>query len=122
MTRLASAILAIAVLGAAQPLAQTDLTGDWEVRLTTPSGPIEFEMYLDQKDTALSGRMTNPSGEFPLTGTVKGDQVKFSWTLPDGAEFLEIVFTGRIVGEAIRGNAQLGRIGNGAMLATRAEF
>jgi hypothetical protein len=122
MTRLASAILAIAVLAAAHPLAQAELTGEWEVRLTTPGGPIEFEMYLDQKDSALSGRMTNPSGEFPLAGTVKGDQVTLSWTLPDGAEFLDIVFTGRIVGEAIRGNARLGRLGNGAMSATRAEF
>jgi hypothetical protein len=32
-------------------------------------------MYLNQDGSELSGRMTSPSGEFPLTGNVKGDQI-----------------------------------------------
>jgi hypothetical protein len=122
MTRLTSALLVLFLVCAVRPVAQVDLTGDWEVRLTTPGGPMEFHMYLDHEGSKLSGRLTSPSGEFPLTGSTEGNQIKIAWTYPDGAELLEITFAGKMVGHAIRGTANVGRLGEGAMSAERDEF
>lgn len=114
-------LLIVAALSGVVGFAQTNVAGEWHAQLTTPGGPLEFDMYLNQDGTELSGRMTSPSGEFPLTGSVKGDEIELTWSLPDGAELLEIAFTGRVIGTTIRGTATIGRLGKGAMSAERTD-
>ena len=115
-------VIFIAVMVSATLLVgQAKVEGGWEVILTTAGGPLEFEMYVEQQGSQLSGHLSSPGGESPLTGSVDGSQIKLNWTLPDGDQVLEIVFTGTISGDEIKGTAKLGRRGYGSMIARRSD-
>src|SRR5690348_15301460 len=111
MTRRASGVVAallLAMLAASPCAAQADAAGEWMVSFATPSGPAEFTMYVAQEGTRLTGRLTSDAGEFPLRGTVDGDAVTITWTLPDGGRLLEVTFRAKITGDEMSGTARLG--------------
>jgi hypothetical protein len=80
---------------------------------------MEFVMYVDQEGTKLSGHLTSDAGEFPLRGTLEGNEIKITWSLPDRGAMLAITFTGKIDGDSIVGTARLGTLGEGPMSAER---
>jgi hypothetical protein len=61
-----------------------DITGKWtfNVVLDAGSGSPSFEFV--QKGENLTGKYQGQFGEAPVTGTVKGDKVEFSFTGPAG--------------------------------------
>src|SRR3954467_2282599 len=113
--RAAAALLLCLFAGAAA--AQADAAGEWTVSFATPSGPVEFTMYVNQQGTRLTGRLTSDAGEFPLRGTVDGDNVTITWSLPDAGRVLEITFTAKVQGDQMTGTAKLGDRGQGPMSA-----
>jgi hypothetical protein len=96
-----------------------DAAGEWAVSFSTPSGPVEFTMYVNQQGTRLTGRLTSDAGEFPLRGTVDGDNVTITWSLPDAGRVLEITFTAKVQGDQMTGTAKLGDRGQGPMSGER---
>jgi hypothetical protein len=119
MARLTAAVLVLPLLGVVSAFAQANAAGEWAVMFIAPSGPMEFVMYINQEGTRLSGRLTSDTGEFPLTGTLEGNQIKISWSLPERGAILAITFTGKIDGDSIEGTAKLGTLGEGPMSAER---
>src|SRR3954465_13181693 len=127
MTRRSSRALAGLVLmcalaagaRAAAGQAAADVAGEWAVSFSTPSGPAEFTMYVNQEGTRLTGRLTSEAGEFPLRGTVHGDSVTISWTLPDAGRLLAVTFSAKITGDELLGTAQLGDRGQGPLSGER---
>jgi hypothetical protein len=110
---------ALPLPGAVPAFAQANATGEWALTFTAPSGPMEFVMYIDQEGTKLSGHLTADTGEYPLTGTLEGNQIKITWSLPDRGAILAITLTGKIDGDSIVGTAKLGTLGEGPMSAER---
>lgn len=119
-------VLWIAVVGAiavATPaFADIDLAGEWNVTFTGPQGPADYTMFVAQEGTRITGRMTSPSGEFPIRGTVEGekaDRFRISWALPDNGRMLEIVFVGTVEGDTLSGTARIGKSGEGPVTGER---
>src|SRR3954471_8856979 len=104
---------------AAPATAQADLAGEWAVTFSTPQGPAEFTMYVNQEGARLTGRLTSDAGEFPLRGTVEGDNVTITWTLPDGGRLIDVTFRAKIAGDEMSGTARLGDRGQGPMSGQR---
>jgi hypothetical protein len=103
-------------------LADIDIAGEWEVTFTGPQGPADYTMYVTQEGTRLTGRMTSPSGEFPLRGAIEGekaDRFRITWALPDNGRMLEIVFVGTVDGDRLTGTARLGKAGEGPVTGER---
>ena len=115
---IAALLSATPVLGQA-PQAPADVAGQWSVTYETPVGPQPWDMYVVQRDTRLSGRMTSDSGEFPITGTQDGKQFKVTWTHPDQGRMVEITFKGTAEGDLITGTATLSTYGEGTFTAER---
>jgi hypothetical protein len=111
--------LLLVVSIAAPATAQADLAGEWAVTFSTPQGPAEFTMYVNQEGLRLSGRLTSDAGEFPLRGTVDGNRFTITWSLPDQGRLVEITFKGTINGEQLAGTAKLGTAGEGPLSAER---
>src|SRR5262245_3298467 len=61
--------------------ATTNATGDWDVALNTPGGVRNFKVTFKHDGEKLSGTIKGERGEIPLEGTVKGKEVKFSYTI-----------------------------------------
>ena len=77
-------------------------------------------MDVVQEGTRLTGRLTSPSGEFPLRGTLEAnDTFRIVWSLPDGGRLLEIVFTGTVEGDMLTGMARIGKSGEGPVSGER---
>jgi hypothetical protein len=119
MLRLTCSLLAAAVLLPALALAQIDVAGEWNVTFTGPQGPAEYTMYVTQEGTRLTGRMTSPSGEFPLRGAVEESRFRIVWSLPDNGRMLEITFVGTVQGEMLTGTARIANAGEGPVSGER---
>src|SRR5688572_10267434 len=112
--------LAAALFACALPAAaQTDVSGEWAVTFSAPTGPVEITMYVAQQGPKLTGRLTSEAGEFPLRGTIEGDEVTITWSFPDAGRTIEITFEARAEGERMRGVAKLAGSGQGPMSAER---
>ena len=112
-------IVGLALLSAPPAFAQANAAGEWTVSFTAPLGTMEFAMIIAQNGAKLTGHLSSDIGEFPLTGTVDGDQVTIVWTLNDQGKAIEITFSGKLEGDSIQGTAKLGNIGQGPMSAER---
>jgi hypothetical protein len=119
MLRAISVLLIAAVLWPAMALAQIDVAGEWNVTFTGPQGPAEYTMYVAQEGTRLTGRMTSPSGEFPLRGTVEASRFRIVWSLPDNGRMLEITFVGTVQDEMLTGTARIANAGEGPVSGER---
>ena len=103
-----------------QQQADVNLTGEWSAVVTAPRGELEYTMYLTHEGPRLTGYFQSQYGEIPLKGSVKGSEVNLSWTMTDGSKEIPVTMTGTVEGDAIRGTAKLGTIGEGAFRAERA--
>ncbi len=112
-------VAALMVCSAAPASAQANVAGEWAVSFATPLGMMEFTMAVSQSGTKLTGHLTSDVGEFPLKGTVDGDQVTIDWTLNDQGKALDITFKGKVDGNTITGTAKLGNVGQGPFSAER---
>ena len=107
------------VLVSAVAFAETDVAGNWRVEFTVPTGEVGVNMTINQSGRTLTGRVINEDGEFPLKGSIDGDQITVSWTVPEQGEPMEIVMKGTVSGEYIDGTARLGNVGEGSLSARR---
>src|SRR5258708_4098508 len=117
MRRLVLALVAIVL--AVPVLAQSNVAGEWRVTFVVPTGTRAVNMVINQQRSSLKGTVINEDGEFPLTGSVSGDQVTVVWSVPESGKLIDITMKGKISGDAITGTAQLGDVGEGALSARR---
>jgi hypothetical protein len=115
------AAFAVVLLAATPPArAQADLSGEWRVQFSTERmGPQEFTMYVAQNGPRLSGRLTSPSGEFPLRGTAEGDTFTITWSHPVDDTLAVVVFEGTVAGDTLSGTAKVADMKEGALRGER---
>jgi hypothetical protein len=103
--RLAVALLAAASLASAED-AKTEtakVAGKWEMTRETPRGKFTSVFNFEQDGESLKGTVTMRDRDMPLTGTVKGDKVEFSFSGPgrDG-ETRTMNYTGKVAGDEMK--------------------
>ncbi|HKB14356.1 MAG TPA: hypothetical protein VKD69_27010 [Vicinamibacterales bacterium] len=125
MIRIRLAILALALLTAvtasAQPPAQTDVTGDWDITINSPQGANTSKVTLKQDAEKLDGLFKSPAGELAFKGTVDGDEVKFTFTINFQGMPLDVRMNGKVAGDTIAGKADFGGFAEGDWTAKRAD-
>jgi hypothetical protein len=82
------------LLVSALAFAQADVAGNWRVEFVVPTGERTVIMTINQKGTAISGRVVNEDGEFPMEGKIAGDQVTAEWLWPEQGEQIKITMSG----------------------------
>ncbi len=104
---------------ASMPLAAADVTGAWifEVTLDAGTGTPSFEFKQDGEK--LTGKYMGMFGEAPLTGTVKGDRIRFQFKLSQGGESIEVIYEGAIQGDSMKGKADYSGMASGTWTAKR---
>ena len=104
--RLAGAVTALLVGAAGSPLAlaQGDLTGEWEIRLSTQTGVTTWQARFAQDGNRLGGEIDLGDNEIlDVDGTVDGAALAFVIVVPDLDGDQPINFEGEVLGDTIRG-------------------
>lgn len=106
-------LLAMSVL----VLCAADISGTWAAAVVLDAGSGTATFVFQQKGEALSGTYTGVLGEAKLTGTVKGNQVEWSF---DGGPAGKVSFQGTLDGASkMKGNAEYGQLGKGTFTAEK---
>jgi hypothetical protein len=122
MVRKGLSFFAVTLLVAAHAVvAQTNLTGDWNVAFETPQGPTNVRVNIKQDGDKVAGLFKTPMGDLPFDGTVSGDDLKFDFPYMLQGQAITISVTGKVDGSTIAGKAVYGSFGDGDWKATRVE-
>jgi hypothetical protein len=97
------------------------LTGDWAMTLNLDQVNATPAVTLKQDGEKLTGIYTSQQyGKFPLTGTVKGDEVAFSVTLNIEGNSVVGTYTGKLQADGtIAGSVDIGGMMSGTFSASR---
>jgi hypothetical protein len=98
-------------------LRAADVTGTWLAAVVLDAGTGTATFVFEQKGETFSGTYSGVLGEAKLTGTVKGDQVEWSF---DGGPAGKVTFKGTLDGAAkMKGTAEYGLLGRGTFTADK---
>jgi hypothetical protein len=113
------------VIGLSSPLSaqadKIDLSGKWAFTVQTDAGTGSPTVTLKQDGEKLTGHYSSPTlGEADLTGSVKGKDLKFSFTANVQGTSLEVTYTGTIEDkDTLKGTLDLGGLAQGTFTAKR---
>ncbi|HSO75646.1 MAG TPA: hypothetical protein VLU47_12495 [Blastocatellia bacterium] len=97
-----------------------NISGAWDFAVETGGGSGAPSFTFKQEGETLTGTYKGQFGEGPLTGTVKGDDLKFSLSLSAGGQTMTVVYTGKITGkDSMKGTVSLGELGEGTWTGKR---
>ena len=119
-----AAIVALAVmLSATQTNAQADkvnVTGKWLFNVETGAGSGTPTMTFTQDGEKLTGKYNGQFGNADLTGTVKGQDIAFSFNVDAQGTALTFKYTGTIENkDALKGKVEIAGLGEGTFTAKR---
>lgn len=97
-----------------------NISGVWNFAVETQAGSGSPTFTFKQDGENLTGSYKGQFGEAPLTGTVKGADVKFTVKVNAQGQDLTIVYSGKIDGkDSMKGSASFGEMGEGTWTAKR---
>ena len=102
-----SALFIIALL-ISSAFGQTSVAGDWDGSFNTPGGARPFKIVLTVDGEKLTGTAKRSSGDVPITGTIKGDAISFSYTINYGGNDLTLIYSGKVAGDSMSGTVSFG--------------
>ena len=101
--------LGIMLLTVANASAQSkSVAGEWDAAMNTPGGARPFKLVLKVDGEKLTGTAKRSSGDVPLQGTVKGNDIAFGYTINYNGNDLTLTFTGKVSGDEISGTVSFG--------------
>ncbi|HYL75121.1 MAG TPA: hypothetical protein VEU96_13000 [Bryobacteraceae bacterium] len=97
-----------------------DLSGTWTAAVETDAGSGTPTFVFKQTGDQLTGTYSGALGESKLTGTVKGNQVTWSFDASPTGEAIKVTYSGTLDGDnKIKGTVELGSLGKGTFTATK---
>ena len=104
------------------PLFAADFAGKWAAAIDTQIGVQNYTYDFKVDGNKLTGKAKSQFGETEITeGTVKGDEIVFIENLNFQGQPLRIVYKGKISGDEIKFNRQVGDVASEDFVARRAK-
>jgi len=100
---------------------QSDVTGDWEITITSPLGTRTTAISLRQDGEKLTGMFKSQAGELPVDGSIVGSDLKLAFTIDFQGHPVPVTMTGSVDGASIRGKTDFGGLADGDFSARRAD-
>ncbi len=88
--------------------AQASVAGEWDGSFETPGGARPFKVVLKADGEKLTGAAKRSSGDVPITGTIKGDAITFSYTINYSGNDLTLTYSGKVSGDSMSGTVSFG--------------
>ena len=97
-----------------------NISGEWSVTVETSAGSGNPTFTFKQDGETLTGTYKGQFGESPLTGTVKGSDIKFTIKINAQGQDLTLEYSGKIESkDSMKGTVKLGEMGEGTWTGKR---
>ena len=118
-----AAVVAVAVMitmPSANAQDKVNVTGKWLFNVETGAGSGTPTMTFTQDGEKLTGKYNGQLGDADLTGTVKGQDIAFSFNVDAQGTALTFKYTGTIENkDALKGKVEIAGLGEGTFTAKR---
>jgi hypothetical protein len=102
------------------PETKSDVTGTWAVQVITSEVSASPTVMLKQDGEKVTGQYVSAQyGQFPLTGTVKGNAIEFGFSMTIEGNAVNVAYSGTIEADAMKGNVNYGDLASGTFTASR---
>jgi hypothetical protein len=114
-------VMLVVAMSAVRIAAQTkvDVTGKWAFNVETSAGAGAPTFTFKQDGEKLTGHYTGTFGEADLTGTVKGAEITFSFTVDAQGNALKETYTGTVDKDTMKGKLVIEGVGEGTFTAKK---
>jgi len=96
-----------------------NITGDWAFTVQTDQGGGTPTITFKQDGEKLTGKYNGQLGAADLTGTVKGNDVNFSFTIDVQGQQAPVSYKGTVEKNTMKGTLDIGGMVNGTFTATK---
>jgi hypothetical protein len=120
-TAVGAVVMLVVALSAARGAAQAkvDVTGKWAFSVETSAGAGAPTFTFKQDGEKLTGHYIGTFGEADLTGTVKGADITFAFTVDAQGNSLKETYTGTVDKDTMKGKLVIEGLGEGTFTAKR---
>jgi hypothetical protein len=106
-----AALLVLAPLSLCFAQETADVSGEWDLTMTTPRGEMTQTAKFVQEGEKITVTMTSQRGESTGTGTIKGADIEWTVTRETPRGTFTITYKGKVEGTSMSGQAQMGDFG-----------
>jgi hypothetical protein len=118
LSLIAAFVFVCSLVGAAQ--AKLDVTGKWAFNVETSAGGGTPNITLKQDGEKLTGHYSGQLGEADLTGSIKGQDFTFIFTVDLQGNALQCTYKGSAENkDALKGTLNIAGLGDGTFTAKR---
>jgi hypothetical protein len=83
--------------------AQKSVAGDWDAEFNTPGGPQPLKLIIKVDGEKITGTAKRSRGDVAISGTIKGDDITFGYTIEYNGNAVTLTFTGKVKGDTMGG-------------------
>jgi hypothetical protein len=112
-------LLSAARLDASQGSGGTNVTGEWLFNVSTDQGSGTPTITFKQDGEKLTGKYVGQLGNADLTGTVKGNAIKFSFTIDAQGQQAPVSYEGTVEKNTMKGKLDIAGMATGTFTATK---
>ena len=119
-TLIVAVALTVVAPSAFAQAAKVNVTGKWAFNVETAAGSGTPTITFTQDGEKLTGKYMGQLGEADLTGTVKGQDIAFSFNVDAQGTALSFKYAGTIENkDALKGKVEIVGLGEGTFTAKR---
>lgn len=113
-------VVVLSFSGFAQTAAKIDVTGKWAFQVDTDQGSGTPTIEFKQEGEKLTGRYIGQFGQADLSGTVKGQNIDFSFTVDIQGNAIQEHYAGTVESkDSMKGKVELVGVAQGTFTAKR---
>ena len=105
----AFALLCLALALVSAPVLAANAAGTWEMVVDLGGQGGNPTFVFEQDGETLSGTYRGALGEAEVTGSVKGEEIEFSFEM----QGMTVTYKGKVSGESMEGSCEYGDFGSG---------
>jgi hypothetical protein len=114
-----AALLLLAPLTLCLAQESVNVSGEWDLTANTPRGEMTSTAKFVQEGEKITVTMISPRGESTGTGTIKGADIEWTVTRETPRGQITITYKGKVEGNTMKGEAQMGDFGTAEWKATK---
>jgi len=114
-----AAAIAACGLASSPAFAQQNVTGAWQLTMSTPQGDNTVDVTFKQDGQNITGELTSPLGTAPFKGTIVQDAMKVVASVDMQGTPLELTFEAKVTGDTLAGTVKFGDFGDAPFTGKR---